>query len=36
MLRDYQERSSLRGIERRFCVARQIVAVWLKKSPEIT
>jgi hypothetical protein len=27
MLRAYQERSSLRGIERRFGVARQTVAV---------
>ena len=36
ILRVYQERSSLRGIERSFGVARQTVAVWLKKSPEIT
>jgi transposase-like protein len=32
MLRAYQERSSLRGIERSFGVARQTVAFWLKKS----
>ena len=33
ILRAYQERSSLRGIERTFGVARQTVASWLKKSP---
>jgi transposase-like protein len=34
ILRAYQERSSLRGIERSFGVARQTVATWLKKSPK--
>lgn len=32
ILRAYQERSSLRGIERIFGVARQTVAQWLKKK----
>ena len=32
ILRAYQERSSLRGLERTFGVARQTVASWLKKS----
>ena len=36
ILRAYQERSSLRGIERSFGVSRQTVAAWLKKSPTIT
>jgi transposase-like protein len=31
-LRAYQERSSLRGIERTFGVSRYTVAEWLKKS----
>ena len=35
ILRAYQERSSLRGLERSFGVARQTVACWLKKSPAI-
>ena len=35
ILRAYQERSSLRGIERSFGVARQTVAIWIKKSPTI-
>jgi len=33
ILRVYQERASLRGIERVFGVARQTVAAWIKKSP---
>jgi transposase-like protein len=33
ILRAYHERSSLRGLERTFGVARQTVAAWLKKSP---
>jgi transposase-like protein len=33
ILRAYEERSSLRGLERTFGVARQTVAVWLKKRP---
>jgi|SRR5215475_8044036 len=32
ILRAYQERSSLRGIERTFGVSRYTVAEWLKKS----
>lgn len=32
ILRAYHERSSLRGIERTFGVARQTVANWIKKS----
>lgn len=32
IMRAYHERSSLRGIERTFGVARQTVAKWLKKS----
>ncbi len=32
ILAAYQERASLRGIERTFGVARQTVASWLKKS----
>ena len=32
ILRAYHERSSLRGLERTFGVARQTVATWLKKS----
>ena len=32
ILRAYHERSSLRGLERTFGVARQTVAKWLKKS----
>jgi transposase-like protein len=32
ILRAYQERSSLRGIERTFGVSRYTVAKWLKKS----
>ena len=34
IIRDYQERSSLRGTERVFGVARQTVSNWIKKSPE--
>ena len=33
ILRAYQERSSLRGLERTFGVARSTVINWLKKSP---
>ena len=33
ILKAYQERSSLRGIERTFGVSRQTVSNWLKKSP---
>jgi len=33
ILAAYQERSSLRGLERTFGVARQTVAKWLKKTP---
>jgi transposase-like protein len=33
ILRAYHERSSLRGLERTFGVARQTVSKWLKKSP---
>lgn len=33
ILRAYHERSSLRGLERTFGVARQTVAQWLKKKP---
>ncbi|MDD5274581.1 MAG: hypothetical protein PHR16_00680 [Methylovulum sp.] len=33
ILRACHERSSLRGLERTFGVARQTVAAWLKKSP---
>ena len=32
ILRAYEERSSLRGLERTFGVARQTVAKWLKKT----
>ena len=32
ILRAYHERSSLRGLERTFGVARQTVSSWLKKS----
>lgn len=32
IIRAYQERSSLRGIERSFGVARQTVASWIKKK----
>ena len=32
ILRAYEERSSLRGLERTFDVARQTVSSWLKKS----
>ena len=32
ILRAYHERSSLRGLERTFGVARQTVAKWLKKK----
>jgi len=35
ILRAYQERSSLRGIERTFGVSRYTVAEWLKKSSRI-
>ena len=34
ILRAYQERSSLRGLERSFGVARQTVATWLRKQAE--
>ncbi len=33
ILRAYQERSSLRGLERTFGIARSTVINWLKKSP---
>lgn len=33
ILRAYDERSSLRGLERTFGVARQSVSLWLKKRP---
>ena len=33
ILRAYEERSSLRGLERTFGVARQSVSSWLKKRP---
>ena len=36
ILRAYHERSSLRGLERTFGVARQTVASWLKKSRRAT
>jgi len=36
ILRAYQERSSLRGLERTFGVARSTVISWLKKSPQPT
>ena len=32
ILRAYEERSSLRGLERTFQVARQTVSSWLKKK----
>jgi transposase-like protein len=35
ILRAYQERSSLRGLERTFGVARSTVIAWLKKSPAV-
>jgi hypothetical protein len=35
ILRAYQERSSLRGIERTFWVSRYTVAQWLKKAAEL-
>ena len=35
IIRDYQERSSLRGVERVFGVARQTVAKWIKKKSRI-
>jgi len=34
ILRAYEERSSLRGLERTFGVSRQTVAKWIKKSPK--
>lgn len=36
ILRAYQERSSLRGLERTFGVSRSTVIGWLKKSPTAT
>ena len=36
IIRAYQERSRLRGIERSFGVTRQTVATWIKKSPSMT
>jgi transposase-like protein len=33
ILRAYQERSSLRGLQRTFGVSRQTVTAWLKKKP---
>ena len=33
ILRAYHERSSLRGLERTYGIARQTVASWLKKKP---
>ena len=35
ILRAYQERSSLRGLERTFGVSRQTVSSWLKKVAEL-
>lgn len=34
ILRAYQERSSLRGLQRTFGVSRNTVSAWLKKRPE--
>jgi len=34
IIKAYQERTSMRGIERMFGVARQTLAAWLKKSRE--
>jgi transposase-like protein len=36
ILRAYQERSSLRGLERTFGVARSTVINWLKKKPTLS
>jgi transposase-like protein len=36
ILRAYQERSSLRGLERTFGVARSTVISWLKKKPAVS
>jgi transposase-like protein len=36
ILRAYQERSSLRGLERTFGVARSTVIGWLKKKPAVS
>ncbi len=36
ILKAYQERSSMRGLERTFKVARQTVAGWLKKKPNLS
>ena len=33
ILRAYEERSSLRGLERTFGVSRKTVSAWLKKKP---
>jgi len=33
ILRAYQERSSLRGLERTFGVSRNTITAWLKKGP---
>jgi transposase-like protein len=33
ILRAYEERSSLRGLERTFGVSRNTVSVWVKKKP---
>ncbi|MCB2262514.1 MAG: hypothetical protein LGR52_06180 [Candidatus Thiosymbion ectosymbiont of Robbea hypermnestra] len=33
IMRAYQERSSMRGIERTFGVCRQTLSAWLKKRP---
>jgi len=33
IIRAYQERSSMRGIERTFGVCRQTLSAWLKKKP---
>ena len=35
ILRAYQERSSLRGLERTFGVSRNTVSAWLKKRPQV-
>src|SRR5215207_8557843 len=36
ILRAYQERSSLRGLERTFGIARSTVIGWLKKRPTVS
>ena len=36
ILRAYEERSSLRGLERTFGVSRNTVSAWLKKKPLVS